>query len=89
METDVDVPKSERRDFRLFVDEFQSFATDPFASILFEARGRTAQTAPGEMKVPGDGYWLGADCASPLKEGWSQAGTGDGQSGSAYAAGLR
>jgi hypothetical protein len=34
----ADVPESERQDFRLFVDEFQSFATDSFASILSEAR---------------------------------------------------
>ncbi|MFO1459477.1 MAG: type IV secretion system DNA-binding domain-containing protein [Verrucomicrobiota bacterium] len=34
----ADVPESERPDFRLFVDEFQSFATDSFASILSEAR---------------------------------------------------
>jgi energy-coupling factor transporter ATP-binding protein EcfA2 len=32
------IPEGERRDFRLFVDKFQSFATDSFASILSEAR---------------------------------------------------
>ncbi len=32
------VPESERRDFYLYVDEFQSFATDSFISILSEAR---------------------------------------------------
>jgi hypothetical protein len=31
-------PMSERRDWFLYVDEFQSFATDSFASILSEAR---------------------------------------------------
>ena len=31
-------PEAERRDFHLFVDEFQNFATDSFASILAEAR---------------------------------------------------
>jgi hypothetical protein len=31
-------PEEERRDFALFVDEFQNFATDSFASILAEAR---------------------------------------------------
>jgi hypothetical protein len=31
-------PESERRDFFLFIDEFQSFTTDAFASILSEAR---------------------------------------------------
>lgn len=34
----ADIPEGDRRDFRLFVDEFQSFATDSFASILSEAR---------------------------------------------------
>jgi len=32
------VPESERRDFYLYVDEFQNFATDSFESILSEAR---------------------------------------------------
>lgn len=32
------IPESERRDFYLYVDEFQSFATDSFVSILSEAR---------------------------------------------------
>ena len=31
-------PESERRDFHLFIDEFQNFSTDAFASILAEAR---------------------------------------------------
>ena len=31
-------PEHERRDFYLFVDEFQNFATDSFAAILAEAR---------------------------------------------------
>jgi hypothetical protein len=31
-------PESERRDFYLFIDEFQNFTTDTFASILAEAR---------------------------------------------------
>lgn len=34
----VDVPESERRDFFLYVDEFQNFATPSFANILSEAR---------------------------------------------------
>lgn len=34
----VDVPESERRDFYLYVDEFQNFATDSFIKILSEAR---------------------------------------------------
>ena len=34
----ADTPEAERQDFHLFVDEFQSFATDSFASILSEAR---------------------------------------------------
>ncbi len=31
-------PEDERRDFYLFIDEFQNFSTDAFASILAEAR---------------------------------------------------
>jgi hypothetical protein len=34
----ADVPESERRDFFAYVDEFQNFATDSFATILSEAR---------------------------------------------------
>lgn len=34
----ADVPEDERRDFYLYVDEFQNFATDSFAAILSEAR---------------------------------------------------
>ena len=33
-----DIPEEQRRDFYLYVDEFQNFATDTFASILSEAR---------------------------------------------------
>lgn len=33
-----DIPESKRRDFYLFVDEFQNFATESFANILSEAR---------------------------------------------------
>jgi len=33
-----DIPESERRDFNLYVDEFQNFATPDFATILSEAR---------------------------------------------------
>ncbi len=33
-----DIPKKDRKDFYLYVDEFQNFATDTFASILSEAR---------------------------------------------------
>ncbi len=36
--TRVDLPESERKDFYLYVDEFQNFATESFASILSEAR---------------------------------------------------
>ncbi|OGZ33212.1 MAG: hypothetical protein A2V69_01645 [Candidatus Portnoybacteria bacterium RBG_13_40_8] len=36
--TRVDVPEEERRDFYLYVDEFQNFATEAFANILSEAR---------------------------------------------------
>ena len=34
----ADVPENNRRDFALYVDEFQNFATDSFATILSEAR---------------------------------------------------
>ncbi len=34
----ADVPMERRRDFYLYVDEFQNFATDTFADILSEAR---------------------------------------------------
>jgi len=36
--TRIDTPEDQRKDFYLYVDEFQSFATDSFASILSEAR---------------------------------------------------
>jgi hypothetical protein len=34
----ADIPESERRDFYLYVDEFQNFTTESFADILSEAR---------------------------------------------------
>ena len=34
----VDIPQAQRRDFYLYVDEFQNFATDSFIKILSEAR---------------------------------------------------
>ncbi len=34
----VDIPESARNDFYLYVDEFQNFTTDSFATILSEAR---------------------------------------------------
>ncbi len=34
----VDTPEDKRRDFFLYVDEFQNFATESFANILSEAR---------------------------------------------------
>jgi energy-coupling factor transporter ATP-binding protein EcfA2 len=34
----ADMPESERKDFNLYIDEFQNFATDSFATILSEAR---------------------------------------------------
>ncbi len=34
----VDIPMDERRDFYLYVDEFQNFSTESFANILSEAR---------------------------------------------------
>ena len=32
------IPEGDRKDFTLYVDEFQNFATDTFTSILSEAR---------------------------------------------------
>ena len=34
----ADIPENERKDFYLYVDEFQNFATDSFSTILSEAR---------------------------------------------------
>ncbi|MEK7625357.1 MAG: type IV secretion system DNA-binding domain-containing protein [Patescibacteria group bacterium] len=34
----VDIPEKDRKDFFLYVDEFQNFATESFAGILSEAR---------------------------------------------------
>src|SRR3989339_507116 len=34
----VNIPENERKDFYLYVDEFQNFATESFANILSEAR---------------------------------------------------
>ena len=34
----ADIPEEERKDFFLYVDEFQNFATESFATILSEAR---------------------------------------------------
>ncbi len=34
----IDMPEEERKDFYLYVDEFQNFATESFADILSEAR---------------------------------------------------
>jgi len=34
----VDIPEEQRKDFYLYVDEFQNFATESFANILSEAR---------------------------------------------------
>jgi CxxC-x17-CxxC domain-containing protein len=34
----VEIPEAERKDFYLYVDEFQNFATESFANILSEAR---------------------------------------------------
>ncbi|MBM2821173.1 MAG: hypothetical protein HW405_933 [Candidatus Berkelbacteria bacterium] len=34
----ADIPEEQRRDFSLYVDEFQNFTTDSFATILSEAR---------------------------------------------------
>lgn len=34
----IDVPESERRDFYLYIDEFQNFSTESFVNVLSEAR---------------------------------------------------
>jgi CxxC-x17-CxxC domain-containing protein len=34
----IDIPEDDRKDFYLYVDEFQNFATESFATILSEAR---------------------------------------------------
>ncbi len=34
----IDIPEEKRKDFYLYVDEFQNFATESFANILSEAR---------------------------------------------------
>jgi len=34
----ADIPESQRQDFSLYVDEFQNFSTDSFATIMSEAR---------------------------------------------------
>ena len=34
----VDIPEEQRRDFFLYVDEFQNFATESFVKVLSEAR---------------------------------------------------
>jgi len=34
----VDIPEQQRRDFNLYIDEFQNFTTDSIATILSEAR---------------------------------------------------
>lgn len=34
----VDIPEEKRKDFYLYIDEFQNFTTDSFANILSEAR---------------------------------------------------
>ena len=34
----MDIPEEDRKDYYLYVDEFQNFATDSFATILSEAR---------------------------------------------------
>jgi len=36
--TRADIPEADRRDFHLYVDEFQNFTTSSFATILSEAR---------------------------------------------------
>ncbi|MBU1132204.1 TraM recognition domain-containing protein [Patescibacteria group bacterium] len=60
----VDIPEEKRKDFYLYVDEFQNFATEAFANILSEARKYRlnltiahqyiGQLAPGQSTVVRD-----------------------------------
>lgn len=34
----IDIPEAERKDFYLYIDEFQNFSTDSFVNVLSEAR---------------------------------------------------
>jgi len=47
----VDIPESERRDFFLYVDEFQNFATESFVNILSEARKYRLALALGHQYI--------------------------------------
>ena len=50
-----DIPEVQRRDFFVYVDEFQNFATDSFATILFEARKYRSEPHIGEPVSDADG----------------------------------
>lgn len=55
----ADIPEAQRRDFYLYVDEFQNFATPSFASILSEARKyrlnlTMAHQYIGQLQLKGD-----------------------------------
>jgi hypothetical protein len=47
----VDMPEHDRQDFYMFVDEFQNFANESFASILSEARKYRLNLAVGHQYI--------------------------------------
>jgi len=47
----VDIPEEERKDFYLYVDEFQNFATKSFVNILSEARKYRLALALGNQYI--------------------------------------
>ena len=62
------MPEHERRDFTLYVDEFQNFATDSFASILSEARKWRLSLSRGE---PDDLTVAGGLTTRGLRQRWN------------------
>jgi hypothetical protein len=61
----ADIPEKDRRDFYLYVDEFQNFATDAFATILSEARKYRLNLTMAHQYV---GQLLLADKSTALKD---------------------
>ena len=82
--TRADIPEADRRDFYLYIDEFQNFTTSSFASILSEARKyrlsltiahqylKQLDEATGDAVFGNVGsivaFQVGADDAEPLAE---------------------
>jgi len=44
-------PEADRRDFYLFIDEFQNLTTDSFAAILAEARKYRLCLTPHDFSI--------------------------------------